>query len=177
MSVAALLSDRFARTHAWILEALEPLDDAALGHQIGPHAPSIAFHAWHVARWADRVQARLGAAPELWESNRVAQRWGLDEVALGTHATGMGLDDEASASLPLPPKEELLAYIREAFGAADRAAAALRDEDLEVEVIDHYDRPAPRAKILIAHTGHSSRHLGMIEALRGVEGDQGSVTL
>lgn len=176
MSVAELLAKRLERSHTWILEALDAVDDAALHERLGLRAPSIAFHAWHVARWADRVQARLSGVREIWGSDGVAGRWGLDDAALGTHGTGMGLDDDASAALPLPAKDELLSYIRAAFTAADRAAAAIGDDGLEEIVTDHYDTPSPRAQILIAHTGHASRHLGMIEALRGLQGDQGSVS-
>ena len=177
MSVAELLAWRLAKGHEWILEALDPLDDAALHQQLGPRAPSIAFHAWHVARWADRVQARLDRSEELWDRDSVASRWGLTDAALGKHGTGMGLDDDASAALPLPGKDELLAYIRAAFAAADRAAAAVRDDDLETVVIDHYDKEAPKARIIVMHTGHASRHLGMIEALRGVQGERGTASL
>ena len=176
MSVAELLARRLERTHTWTLEALAAIDNDALHEHLGRRAPSIAFHAWHVARWADRVQARLSGAEELWESDGFAGRWRLDEAALGTHGTGMGLDDDASAALPLPAKDELLAYIRAAFSAADRAAAAVRDDELEELVTDHYDRESPRAQVLIAHTGHASRHLGMIEALRGVQGERGTVS-
>jgi uncharacterized damage-inducible protein DinB len=177
MSVADMLAKRLARSHAWIMEALEPLDDASLREQLGPRAPSIAFHAWHVARWADRVHARLAGTDEVWQRDAVARRWGLDDDALGKHGTGMGLDDDASAALALPAKEQLLAYVREAFAAADRAAEAVRDDELETLVTDHYDRQAPKAQILIMHTGHASRHLGMIEALRGVQGERGTATL
>ncbi|GAC1696692.1 MAG: hypothetical protein NVS9B6_04070 [Candidatus Limnocylindrales bacterium] len=89
----------------------------------------------------------------------------------------MGLDDDASAELTLPAKEELLTYLHAAFEAADRAAGTVSDAILEAVIIDHYDRPAPRAQILIMHTGHASRHLGMIEALRGVQGERGTATL
>ena len=177
MSVAELLAKRLERSHTWTLEALDAVDDAALHEQLGPRAPSIAFHAWHVARWADRVQARLSGAQEIWERDGVAGRWGLDDAALGKHGTGMGLDDDASAALPLPVKEELLSYIRPAFEAADRAAAAIRDDQLEELILDHYDRQSPRAQILIMHTGHASRHLGMIEALRGLQGEKGTASL
>lgn len=177
MSVAELLAKRFCLTHRWILEATDAVDDAALRRSHGPHAPPIGFHVWHVARWADRVQSRLHGDVEVWHRDGVARLWGLGEGELGTHSTGMGLDDDASAALALPPRDLLLSYVRAAFEAADRGALALTDEDLERVIRDHYDKDAPTAQILIAHTGHASRHLGMIEALRGVEGEQGSATM
>lgn len=176
MSVAGLLAKRLERTHTWTLEALEALDDAALKEQLGPNAPSIAFHAWHVARWADRVQARLTGGPEVWERDAVASRWGLDLGGLGKHGTGWGISDDQSAELPLPSKDELLRYVSEAFAAANRAAAEVQDDQLEEIVTDHYDRKEPMAQILISHTGHASRHLGMMEALRGVRGERGTAT-
>jgi hypothetical protein len=176
VGVAALLAARFARTHQWLLEALEPLVDDVLRERPGASAPSIAFHAWHVARWADRVQARLAGTTELWERDALARRWGLADGALGRHATGMGLADDEYDALRLPGKDELLRYVRAVFTAADQAAAAIADADLETLIVDHYDKESPKAQVLIAHTGHASRHLGMIEALRGVRGERGSAT-
>src|SRR6266581_6095383 len=57
MSVAVATTYVFRRSHDWILQFLEGLSEEELRWVGGPGAPSIAFHAWHSARWADLLQS------------------------------------------------------------------------------------------------------------------------
>src|SRR5205823_6603303 len=114
---------------------------ATLRWHVGPHAPAMRFHLWHLARWADKVQSsltgltpdlqqRLEPTAELWATESLAARWGLTPGQLGDGDTGMGLDDDLSAALPLPDRDELIAYARLAFAAADQRLAVIGDADL-----------------------------------------------
>ncbi|MCA1597471.1 MAG: DinB family protein [Chloroflexi bacterium] len=164
----------------------EDLQEDGLRWQAGPRAPSIRFHLWHIARWADKVQAglptltpalrRLGSAEELWAIEGLAARWGLDASLLGEGETGMGLDDAVVAALPLPTREELLGYARRAFGAVDERAAQLGTGELVAPCTDLYGNANVVGDVLLSHLTHVSRHLGMIEALRGVQGMHGTAT-
>jgi hypothetical protein len=89
-----------------------------------------------------------------------------------------GLDDEASAALPLPDAPELLDYLTATFGAfEDRVRAIDDDAVLDIVIVDLYGDQSTIADSIANPTSHSDRHLGMIEALRGVLGDHGTVTV
>jgi hypothetical protein len=184
---ASLISGRIARAHQQVLRLTEELSEPMLRWQAGPRAPAIRFHVWHLARWADRVQAslptltpelgrRLGAAEEIWAAQSLATRWGLTPGQLGGSDTGMGLDDDASAALPLPSREELLAYARQAFATTDQRLTGIQAADLVAPCTDLYGNTNMVGDVLLSHLGHVNRHLGMIEALRGVQGMAGTAT-
>jgi hypothetical protein len=167
--------------------ALRDVTDDTLLKRPGQHAPSIGFHLWHIARWADRFQAwfpgsadslaRLGLNEEIWMRDNLAGAWGLT-ASLGRQDTGWGLDDVASASLPLPSKDQLLAYTTDAFDAAIAVLSRLHDGELLDPTRNIYE--TDEDWIVLDHfhwyRGHGARHLGMIEALKGILGMRGTVT-
>jgi hypothetical protein len=176
-------------SHRNLLAAVRATSPANLRHRPGPTAPSIAFHAWHMARWADRYQSTLpawlggdpadAATAEIWFAEQVVDRWGLATIATGDFGgTGAGLDDEASAALPLPDAPELLGYMEATFAAFERRVLAIADDaSLDLVVVDLYGERSTIADTIAGATSHADRHLGMIEALRGVLGDHGTVTV
>jgi DinB superfamily len=184
--VASLVED-VAELHRSFATALHDVTDDALRRRPGALAPSIGFHLWHIARWADLFQARfpgfaaglarLGPNEQIWERDELAGAWGLT-AALGRHETGWGLDDDASASLPLPSKDRLIAYASAAFEAATTVFSGLHDGELLDPTRNIYD--ADEDWIVLDHfhwyRGHGARHLGMIEALKGVLGMRGTAT-
>ena len=95
--------------------------------------------------------------------------------SLGIEATGSGLDDEASAALPLPAKGEVVGYASDAFDAAEEALSAIRDDELLLPSADFDNKGG---WVLLHQFGwhliHGSRHLGMIEALKGRAGGPGN---
>lgn len=188
LPISAVVQYRVRQAHMFTLKLAEDLSDEQLRWSPGALAPSIAFHLWHTARWADLLQAwmremtdalkeRLGPGGEIWEAERLAEQWGLDASALGHASTGMGMDDDASAALPLPPKERLLDYARRAFGAMDEAVAAVDDEGLSESCTDQYGQRTSVGSAVLSHVAHVNRHLGMMEALRGVLGVRGTATV
>jgi len=173
-----------------LLAAVRATDPANLHTRAGRHAPSIAFHAWHMARWADRYQSVLPAwlaqgtiptdgAGEIWFRDDVVGRWGLAGIDTGDFGgTGAGLDDDASAALPLPDGAEVLAYMEATFDAFTAKVRAIQDDRaLDSEIVDLYGERTTIGEAIADATSHSDRHLGMIEALRGVLGDRGTVTI
>jgi hypothetical protein len=181
------LVGRVSFIHGAFLDGVEDLDEASFRTRPGAKAPSIAFHLWHTARWADAFQGRFGSfAPQLarfsgraqiWDARELASAWGLGD-ALGEEATGMGLDDDASAALPLPAKADVASYARAAFAAAEDVFGGIDDGELLLPSADFYDQGG---WVVIDHFGwhltHASRHLGMMEALRGVSGVEGTATV
>jgi hypothetical protein len=186
--VARELAERLAKTHARLIEIVADLSEDQVGWRLDLHAPPIGFHLWHMARWADRVQAtlpamsaalgeRLDAPGEIWEANALARQWGWQTEQLGYGQTGMELGDELAAELQLPSRDVLVDYARQAFAAANSAFGALDDSLLQERGIDIYGRENSVAYVLLVHLSHASRHLGMIEALRGVGGLRGTATV
>ena len=181
------LVGRVSFIHGAFLEAVEDLDDGSFRARPGAKAPAISFHLWHTARWADALQGRFGSfAPQLtrfagreqiWDARDLAGAWGLGD-ALGKEATGMGLDDDASAALPLPAKDVVVSYAHEAFDAAEHLLRDIDDDELFLPTGDFYGEGG---WVVLDHFGwhltHAPRHLGMIEALKGVLGIEGTATV
>lgn len=186
-SPARQIAGRVHEQQTLFLAVTTDLTDEQLSWRAGLHAPAIRFHLWHIARWADLVQAnlpamspdlltRLGPGTEIWEHERLAVAWGLAATDLGFRATGMSLADEAAAALPLPPRAPLLDYATRAFAAVDRAVAAVDDDLFVIAGRDLLDREATIGTAILNHLLHVGRHLGMVEALRGVQGLRGTAT-
>jgi hypothetical protein len=186
--VTLMILERQQKTHRRLLEIVDDLSEPQLNWRPGPRAPSIGFHLWHMARWADRLQATLprmaitpsqpsDTAYELWETDRLARRWGWQAATLGYGQSGMEMSDEMAADLKLPNKQALADYARQAFAAADHAVGLLEDHQLEDRGVDVYGQESSVGYVLLVHLSHASRHLGMIECLRGVQGLRGTATV
>jgi DinB superfamily len=186
-SIAGSLTAEVRQLHADFLRSMEDVDATRSAARPAATAPSIGFHLWHTARWADLFQsrfptfapvlARLGPNEEIWSRDQLAAAWGL-AGELGRNESGWGLDDEASGALRLPPPAELLTYARQAFGAAERMLDEIADAELLEPTDNIYGEDEPWVVLdhFSWHLGHGARHLGMIEALKGVLGVRGTVT-
>jgi hypothetical protein len=173
------------QTHRWFEEAVADLDDPVFLARATRTAPSIAFHLWHMGRWADVSQARipdmgaalgrLGPRTEIWVRDGLRARWGLPEL-LGLDGSGAELGDDASAALPLPGKDEVLGYVRSAFSALEEVLGRITDAELLDRCSDVFGDPSNVADFFLFELSHGSRHLGMIEALKGIYGGHGTVT-
>lgn len=178
-----------AWSHDNLLAVVRATAPSNLHTRPGPTAPSIAFHAWHMARWADRYQSTMpgwlereeptGPIAEVWFRDDVVGSWGLAGVDTGDYGgTGAGLDDEASAALPLPDGALLLEYMEATFRAfQDRVSSIEDDSVLDRRIVDLYGEETTIGDAIADARSHADRHLGMIEALRGVLGDHGTVTV
>lgn len=173
---STVVAYRVRQAHQLTLKLGEDLSEEQVHWSPGPLAPSIAFHVWHTARWADLLQAKLREMTDALRE-RLAGLWGLTTGSLGGNATGMGMDDDASAALPLPDKGPLLDYARRAFAAMDEAVGLVTDGDLAESCVDQYGARTSVGSAVLSHATHVNRHLGMIEALRGVLGVRGTATV
>jgi hypothetical protein len=185
--VADILGGRLAITHGQLVAAAESCTDDDLTWQPGPTAPPIGFHLWHSGRWADRwaqaiatslprLAVAAGAAGQRWEREDLAAGWGFP-ASLGKGDTGMELPDDEAASLPFPGSDAVAGYLRDAFGDLEAVVAQIEDAELTEESDDLLGGRAPLGDSLIRHHSHVSRHLGMIEALRGLRGGHGTATV
>ena len=193
ISTTTLISDQYCITHERALKLTDKLSDEQLRWRPTPTGHAIAFHLWHMARWADHLQAaipgmtpelggRLGPGVEIWEAERLAVRWGFDLVELGYAQTGMTMSDDIATQLAFPAKEELLAYARKAFVTAEHAVKAIDDEQFQ-----KVEQPQPLTEgiwgdstvgsAILIHIVHDNRHLGMMECLSGLRAGSGTATI
>ena len=199
---ATVLIQRVQMTHGWILKITEDLTDEQLAwrlSQTGP--PPIGWHLWHISRWADRLQASFPSErPEanrhadpnqgIWETEGLAAQWGLNPDLLGLLETGALMDKASASLLPEVGKDKLLAYARRTFALVDQALDDLdvdqfsgaRKSILALQIIDGSAIPGPGADTTAAgdiglHLSHASRHLGMMEVIRGMQGLRGTATI
>ena len=184
---SATIHERIARTNRQLLTLVSDLTDEQFARRPGLHAPSIRFHVWHVSRWSDNAQLwlpkftpelgrRLGHRNQIWDKRDLATQWGVAGRDLGGDKTGMGLGDEEAASLPLPAKDTMLAYTREAFSSLEGALTQVRASDYDAPCKDWAGRDSTPGGAIIHHLIHINRHLGMVEALRGVMDMRGTAT-
>jgi hypothetical protein len=162
-------------THNRVLALVQDLSDDQLAWRFALTAPTIAFHVWHLARWADHDRAIVEGTAQIWRARDLAQAWGFPDAGLGSDDTGTGMGNDVSNDLVLPPKAALLDYATVAFAALDKALSALPAESL-LRPIEAPENEDSAVKMLTGYLSHDNRHLGMIEALRGVLGLQGTAT-
>jgi hypothetical protein len=143
-----------------LLDAVAGLTDEQVLRRPGGTLPSIAFHLWHTARWLDYDCEVYGGARQAWLGQGFADRWQLKGLEQSDGGTGTGLGDEEAAGLELPGRNELIAY----------ANAAVRVFAQTLETM-----PEAR-KVLLMHVTHVNRHLGMVEAIKGLQGMRGTAT-
>ena len=180
--------------HHAILRFAKELSDEMLVKPPSSTAPPIGWHVFHIARWADRLQASLpnrlpgdshqsDLPRQIWLVEEVANAWGIDSSALGWLETGSGMTKEQAVSIASVGRAMLIEYAEKVFLAADDATKHLHDHELTQERnsiipglrIDSetgtLETTGPRLVTvhfdLLFHLSHASRHLGMIEALKG----------
>lgn len=171
-----LVKSRYRQSHKRLLKMVDSITDQQLAWKPTPTAHSVAFQVWHAARIEDYFQFRiaetvpdaqkkLGPARQIWMAENLATRWGLDPNMLGIGELGEGMDDRAAAGLRLPGKDVLMEYTRKAFAAAERAVAALTDEQMTIMMKD-WAGDQPIAGYLIEYLVHTEWDIGQIACLR-----------
>ncbi|MBK8048179.1 MAG: DinB family protein [Anaerolineales bacterium] len=183
----------YLTNHVRLEALLERITEEQLMWRATPHALPIAFHVWHMARWADHFAAsvpgytpvlgeRLGPGGQIWVAENIGAQWGWPVDALGYAATGMQMSELVAADLTFPPKAQFVAYVHRAFAAAERAISAI-----DAEQFDEAEQVQPLTRdiweegtvggAIFGHLVHDSRHFGAIECLLGLQVGGGSITV
>jgi hypothetical protein len=177
-SIKAEIADRYRKNQVNLLEVVSDLTQSQIVWTPNKETPSVGFHIWHLARWADYLQEIInGRGSQLWEIEKIAPRWNMDTNTLGYAQTGMEMDMETTIALPIPAKGELLDYARRVFESAQQAVNQIEDAQFfsQYECFHgenwHNGQIGP---IVITWMTHDNRHLGMIECLIGIQGKRGS---
>lgn len=177
-TIMSELRARYQTNQDNLLELVDTLTDAQIAWMPNPTTPSIGFHVWHLARWADYLQEILnGRGTQIWDVEGLAQKWNMATRSLGYAQTGMEMDEQTALALVFPSKPILLGYARRAFGAAQNALAKIDDARFfDVYETHHGENwhDGQIGPILITWMTHDNRHLGMIECLVGLQGRAGS---
>jgi len=174
----AEVARRYCQTHEYLLDLVEALTDEQIAWTPNFTTPSIGFHVWHLARWADYLQEMInGRGNQVWEKEGLGAKWALATNTLGYAETGYGMDDDAAMTSGMPAKTVLLDYARQAFAASQDAVSSIGDEQFYRIYEDLYGEnwnDGQIGPIISGWISHDNRHLGMIECLVGVQGMRGS---
>jgi hypothetical protein len=177
-----IVSSRLEKLDGQLLQVIDALTDEEASVWPATTAPSCKWHLWHMARWADYVQSLLSSvvdekAPELWEFDGVADEWGFDGVDLGMWGAGSGLGNEKAASLPLPGVPKVKTYAKEVFELLEKRVDKLDENTFNTAFTDWHDNETNVGDAMVGYIAHANRHLGMLEAISGVLGKDGTVTV
>jgi len=174
--------------HKTVLSLADSLSDEQLRWKPAGYSTSIGFHLWHLARESDYLKAAIlerfpqlgpdfGEAKQIWHSESLMEKWGFPSN-LGETGVGTGISDETAANLPLPPKEELLDYLRRSYAAIEQFIELLDRRYPQFEnVEDDLRMKIERIRLnLLVFLLHDGRHLGIMECLKGLLTGFGSAT-
>ena len=179
-SIMSHIAEYYQTRHELVLKLVDGLNDGQITWRPNGTTPSIAFHVWHMGRWADYLQEMInGSGLQIWAQEELATRWHFDSADLGFAGTGLGMDDDVFASLPFPGKEALLDYASRAFAKANQAVGGISDDQFHRRVQDRHkveEEEMALGDTVLNWLVHDSRHLGMIECLLGVQGTHGTAT-
>ncbi len=170
---------RYRLGHQRLLAMLKGLTEEQFLWKPTPSSHSIAFNIWHLARWADFLQAtipsmsssleaKLGQGRQIWDAERLAQQWGWNPATLGWNQTGLKMDDQAAANLRFPSIGQVIAYLQRAFAAAERAVDVIDDDEARVIYKAPYEEGSgrPAGSYIISYAIHDDFHRGQVAALR-----------
>lgn len=173
---------RFYRlAHERLLKSAEEVSPDQFAWSAGPSLHSVAWQLWHAARWDDVLASYFHRAlakdprAQVWERESLADRWSLPAGSMGRRDTGTEMTDEAAEEIRFPDQKEVVGYARLAFAYAEEGIQLMPDALLLAVAKDDPDGDTQLDNVLI-YLEHLSRHLGMIEAIRGLQGVTGSST-
>jgi hypothetical protein len=167
--------------HERLLKVAEEMSPEQFASSAGPSLHSVAWQLWHAARWDDVLASYFHRAlakdprAQVWERESLADRWSLPSGSMGRRDTGTEMTNETAEEIRFPDQSEVVAYARLAFAYAEEGIELIPDGLLLAVAKDDPDGDTQLDNVLIYHE-HLSRHLGMIEAIRGLQGLTGSST-
>jgi hypothetical protein len=177
----------FKDIHKVVTDFAESLDEDQLRWKPKGYSTSIGFHLWHLARESDFLRTVIlertpqlggdfGEAREIWAREGLAQKWGFPTELNAT--VGTGLSDEVASTLPIPPKEELMEYLRHSYGDLEQFVELLDSRYSNFDQVDEeLKKKLQNVRLnLLVFLSHDCRHLGMMECLKGLQTGFGSAT-
>jgi len=174
----------YKRNHKLIMDLTENLSDDQINWKPEGYNNSIGFNLWHIARWSDNLVAQLlqepgleidmGEKTEIWEQESLGEKWGLPPVM---YPGGTGLSDDIANSLAFPAKAEMMSYLQKTFSRTEEFLEKFDKRYAQFEKVDDEELLKKLTTIrwnLYYYLMHHCRHLGMMEALKGLLTGKGS---
>lgn len=156
MNTKIFISQCLEQVHIRLKATCEGLTQEQVLWRPFPHANSIGFILWHVARAEEeRVLPLLGEGEPLWVSEGWHEKFGqpVDSPDPGDR---MGFQE-----LHIPELDTLLGYLDAAHQQAQNFLATLEDDELDDE-----------ATTIMRHLiTHKNNHHGQIDYIRGLQDD------
>jgi hypothetical protein len=180
-SLSESLLRSYKVAHTRLLTAAEGLSPEQFAWSAGPSLHSVAWQLWHAARWDDVFASYLHRAlardprAQVWERESLTDRWALTPESLGRRDTGTGMSDDTAEAIRFPDQKEVISYARLSFAYTEEGIALVPDDRLLAVEKDDPDGDTLLDNVLI-YAEHLSRHLGMVESIRGLQGSAGSST-
>ena len=177
----------FKDIHRVVLDFAAELNEEQLRWRPRGYSTSIGFHLWHLARESDFLKAIIlertpqldsdfGEPTEIWAVENLAERWGFPTDLTAT--VGTGLSDEIASTLPIPPKDELISYLKRSYEALEVFVSMLDERYPTFDGVEEdFQRKLQNIRLnLLVFLSHDCRHLGMMECLKGLQTGFGSAT-
>jgi len=126
--------------HQALIDCTQDLTDDQFSARPSATSPPIGWHLFHIARWADRLQAtfpikfpddgyQVDLPNQVWVTEKIASKWKLQPTKLGWLETGPGMSVEDAVSVAFNGKDELLEYAQLVFDLAEQKIKNLNDKD------------------------------------------------
>lgn len=164
MDVADLLADAFGRIREEVHAAVADLDVEALHHRTDPHANTIAWSVWHLARVQDDHVAEVAGVEQVWTAQGWAERFALP---LESAETGYGHSSEQVAAVRVDSPELLTGYHDAVTEQTLRYVRGLTAADLDRVVDEAWDPAVTLGVRLVSVVSDDLQHVGQAAFLRG----------
>jgi hypothetical protein len=160
----------------------DDLSEDELNWQARSGHHSIWHHIWHMFLSNDYYSAEAFGMPAVWDQGKWRERIDLAPMArvFDYPGKGMGLGLESTVprfvifdvpdslvdELKAPPLEQYMAYVDDLLATTASRLDSMSEERL-LERVPWYGRRAPLYSVALGF-GHVSRHIGMMEDVRGL---------
>ena len=165
MELGELLVDAFERIRDGVHGAVEGLDPEQLATRPTPHANSIAWLVWHLARVQDDHVADVAGVEQVWTAQDWHGRFGLP---FGPEVTGYGQSSEDVAKVSGVTAEQLTGYLDAVHEQTVRYVRSLTPEDLSRVVDERWDPPVTLGVRLASVVNDDQQHVGQAAFVRGL---------
>ena len=168
MELGELLVDAFERIRDGVHGAVEGLDPEQLATRPTPHANSIAWLVWHLARVQDDHVADVAGVEQVWTAQDWHGRFGLP---FGPEVTGYGQSSEDVAKVSGVTAEQLTGYLDAVHEQTVGYVRSLTPEDLSRVVDERWDPPVTLGVRLVSVVNDDQQHVGQAAFVRGLLAD------
>ena len=165
MELGELLVDAFERIRDGVHDVVEGLDPEQLATRPTPHANSIAWLVWHLARVQDDHVADVADLEQVWTAQDWHGRFGLP---FGPEVTGYGQSSDDVAKVAGVTAEQLTGYVDAVHEQTVRYVATLTPEDLSRVVDERWDPPVTLGVRLMSVVNDDQQHVGQAAFVRGL---------